>query len=355
MPKVSIIMPVYNTGNVLYKAVQSILDQTFSDFELLLIDDGSVDGSENVCDEFSNRDPRVKTFHKQNGGISDARNYGLKKAIGEFIAFADHDDIYLPELLEKSVFAITESGADAVKFRYQTDYVEQNVIWKLPKLSNKIILIDDLPSSSLKLISNNYLETVWSFLYKRSLLELNALFFETEFKHGHEDVQFNYRVLPFIKKLVILPDILYIHYVRGTLSTSAKFYEDVLSLIAQQIDWLNRYIQIVSIDIVQQKSLYTYCCAEYLVGYLSYGIRLGKSYQDLYIELKKLKMKILNSSIDFGLCKWSMRYAFIWFLFVNEYYMCLYVLFQVKIKYKQISSKFKIFISTQFRAHNRCL
>lgn len=82
------------------ETAQSILKQSFSDFELILVDDGSKDGSGKICDQLAAKDTRIKVIHKTNGGICSARNAGLKEAAGEYIAFCDNDDIYLPGLLE---------------------------------------------------------------------------------------------------------------------------------------------------------------------------------------------------------------------------------------------------------------
>ena len=92
MPKISIIVPVYNTEKYLHRCVDSILSQTFTDFELLLINDGSTDNSASVCDEYVRMDSRVRVFHKKNGGVSSARNLGLDYALGEWITFVDSDD-----------------------------------------------------------------------------------------------------------------------------------------------------------------------------------------------------------------------------------------------------------------------
>lgn len=92
MPKISVIVPVYNTEKYLHSCIDSIIAQTFTDFELLLIDDGSKDNSGKICDEYVARDPRIRVFHKENGGVSSARNLGLDNAKGEWISFVDADD-----------------------------------------------------------------------------------------------------------------------------------------------------------------------------------------------------------------------------------------------------------------------
>lgn len=95
--KISVIVPVYNAEKYLRRCVDSILAQTFTDFELLLVDDGSTDASGAICDEYASADARVRVFHKPNGGVSSARNLGLDNARGEWIAFADADDYLLPK------------------------------------------------------------------------------------------------------------------------------------------------------------------------------------------------------------------------------------------------------------------
>lgn len=91
-PKISVIVPVYNVEKYLSRCIDSILAQTFTDFELLLIDDGSKDKSGNICDEYAKKDSRIRVFHKENGGVSSARNLGLDNAEGEWILFVDADD-----------------------------------------------------------------------------------------------------------------------------------------------------------------------------------------------------------------------------------------------------------------------
>ena len=92
MPKLSIIVPVYKVEQYIHKCVDSILNQTFTDFELILVDDGSPDNCGEICDEYAQKDERVRVIHKENGGLSDARNFGLKKAKGKYISFIDSDD-----------------------------------------------------------------------------------------------------------------------------------------------------------------------------------------------------------------------------------------------------------------------
>ena len=111
-PKVSVIVPVYKVEKYLPECIESILAQTFPDFELLLVDDGSPDNSGAICDDYAARDPRIRVFHKENGGVSSARNLGLDNARGEWIAFVDSDDTVGEKYLEMLLDLLRKSNAD---------------------------------------------------------------------------------------------------------------------------------------------------------------------------------------------------------------------------------------------------
>lgn len=113
-PKISVIVPVYNTEKYLRRCIDSILAQTFTDFELLLINDGSRDSSGAICDEYAAKDSRVRVFHKENGGVSSARNVGLDNAKGEWISFVDSDDWVDHTFLELVILDATRHKADVV-------------------------------------------------------------------------------------------------------------------------------------------------------------------------------------------------------------------------------------------------
>lgn len=113
-PEISIIVPVYKAEKYLSKCINSILSQSFKDFELLLIDDGSPDNCPQICDEYSMNDPRVVTYHKENGGQSSARNLGLDHAKGHYIMFVDSDDLLAVDALKQLHNEITATNADVV-------------------------------------------------------------------------------------------------------------------------------------------------------------------------------------------------------------------------------------------------
>lgn len=122
MCEISIIIPIYNKKSYLEKAVMSVFRQTFNDFELLLIDDGSTDGSSELCDNLSKKDSRIKVFHTENHGVSAARNFGIKKATGRYISFIDADDNIDKTFLEKLYNVIQKNDAElAVSGYYEVN------------------------------------------------------------------------------------------------------------------------------------------------------------------------------------------------------------------------------------------
>ena len=112
MPKISIIVPVYKVEKYINRCIDSILTQTFTDFELILVDDGSPDNCPAVCDRYANQDNRVKVIHKKNGGVSSARNSALDIAQGEYITFCDGDDYYLEDWLLELYSAAQKNSTD---------------------------------------------------------------------------------------------------------------------------------------------------------------------------------------------------------------------------------------------------
>ena len=120
MVKFSIIVPVYNVEKYLEDCLDSILKQTYDDFEVIVVNDGSTDNSQKVIDNYAKRDNRIKAFKKKNGGVSDARNYGISKAKGEYFIFVDSDDTINDKLLEKLDKEIKKyDEIDLIKYQLQ--------------------------------------------------------------------------------------------------------------------------------------------------------------------------------------------------------------------------------------------
>ena len=229
MCKISVIMPVYNSKEYISTAVESVLNQSFTDFELLLIDDGSADGSEKLCDEFANKDSRVKVFHKENGGICSARNFGLNNSSGEYISFIDNDDIYQKNFLETAYMAITNESADFLKCGYEHQYCVDDIIKKtifyIPK-KNITLTKNNLAANYYCLKSKEILDPVWNGLYKKSFLYKYKIKFNESVKGGIDDQLFNIELLKHFTKAAIINASYYVWIQRNNHSTSMKFVEN---------------------------------------------------------------------------------------------------------------------------------
>jgi len=143
-PVISVIVPVYKAENYLHRCVDSILAQTFTDFEVLLVDDGSPDRSGEICDEYAQKDGRVRVFHKENGGVSSARNVGIDNALGKYTIHADPDDWVEPNMLEELYKKAQEEDADMVicDFYIHTKNKEIYISQKPSETSNNVLLDD---------------------------------------------------------------------------------------------------------------------------------------------------------------------------------------------------------------------
>lgn len=188
-PLISVIVPVYKVEKYLRRCVDSILAQTFTDFELLLVDDGSPDNSGKICDEYAALDPRVRVFHKPNGGVSSARNLGLDNARGEWIVFVDSDDWVGEEYLS-NLFGAVKGGTEIVIAYATIESFKGSVEEHYPQQS---VDLNDI----YKLFEQNDLEwhtSPWAKLFKRSLIDKLGLTFEENMSIG-EDLIFLFKYL----------------------------------------------------------------------------------------------------------------------------------------------------------------
>ena len=128
--KISVIVPVYNVEKYLEKCVESILNQSLKDIEIILVDDGSPDNCPQICDEYATKDSRVKVCHKQNGGLSSARNEGLKHVSGEYYMFVDSDDWLDSETCEVTYNYAKQNDADCLMFSYTKEFGNHSIINK---------------------------------------------------------------------------------------------------------------------------------------------------------------------------------------------------------------------------------
>lgn len=194
MPKISIIVPVYNAEKYLTSTLDSVLSQTFTDLEVLCVDDGSTDKSKQILKRYEKQDARLKVFRQKNGGGSAARNLGLRHASGEYVMFLDSDDLYEMDIINQAYGRAIETGADIVYYNFA------RFVGKPSKMAvvNKVVPTGELgyftKDTYADRFFNDFAIITWNKLIKRSVIVDNNLKFNTKLSHNH-DVDFSVRLM----------------------------------------------------------------------------------------------------------------------------------------------------------------
>ena len=221
MPEISVIVPVYNVEKYLEPCLNSILMQDFQDFEVLLVEDGSTDGSLAICQRLEAEEEKIKLLrHPQNRGLSAARNTGMEAASGKYICFVDSDDLLLSNALSLLHEAAEESGADvAYAGQYYTPVFAEGSPAKVVELipcvaedypQERCFFPEELAKRLEIWLNRRVLDTAWNKLYRRDFIEVNSLRFD-EGILAMEDVWFSFRVLCLARSIVMLPDMFYLY------------------------------------------------------------------------------------------------------------------------------------------------
>lgn len=214
---ISIVVPIYNVEQYLQKCVDSLINQTYKNLEIILVDDGSPDNCPKICDEYANHDSRIKVIHKENGGLSDARNAGMNIATGEYISFIDSDDWIKPKMIEDMYNRMIEDNSDLVS---------SGVIWvdeygaeiRTATVSENCVL--NTEQAMAELINDEKLKQhVWNKLYKADLIK-NIPFDKGKY---HEDVFWSYKVIGGAKRVSIEKNSYYFYVQRSESIMGEKY------------------------------------------------------------------------------------------------------------------------------------
>lgn len=216
-PKISVIVPVYNVEKYLSKCIESILAQTFTDFELLLVDDGSTDGSGEICDEYAGKDVRVKVFHTENRGVSAARNLGIREASADWICFVDSDDwveeTYLSDLYCEG-FSLNESIVCQRVYIEHESCPEKNMV---SFIESDVVL--HTPFSGEQILRYEVLDELFVFakIFNKKLIEKEKIKFREDISIS-EDVTFLRTYLQYVKEIRLCSSFSY-HYMKRDIVT----------------------------------------------------------------------------------------------------------------------------------------
>lgn len=186
MTKISIIVPVYNVEKYIEQCFKSILKQTFDDYEVIVVNDGSPDNSQEIIDKYVEKDKRFKSFKKKNGGLSSARNYGVKKAKGEYLVFVDSDDDIHKDLLKKINEEIERNKVDVIK--YGIKIIDKEPRTEISELFHNITGEEAFP----KLIKESLFVTAWSYAYNRKY------WLDNKFEYAEGRIHEDYGLTPYV-------------------------------------------------------------------------------------------------------------------------------------------------------------
>jgi glycosyltransferase involved in cell wall biosynthesis len=271
MTKVSIIVPIYNGEDYIEKCLDSLISQTLNDIEIIVVNDGSTDKSQLIINEYLNKDDRIKSYTKPNGGLGDARNFGISKANGEYIGFVDSDDYVAPFMYEKLYNEAIKSSSDVV---------ESNFVWVYP---NKERLDNASYFKNNKDLFLNIRVIVTNKIFSKSLIDKYNINFPVALLY--EDILFTYKVLAHTNNISFIEDITY-YYVQRPSSLS-NFQTSRVSDIFKIFEKLIEYYKLKEVY-DQNASRIEYLFVRYLMG--SSLLRIIK------IKDHKLRNKILKDN-----------------------------------------------------------
>ena len=237
MPEISVIVPVYKAEAFLKKSADSVLTQTFTDLELLLVEDGSPDGSGVLCDQIAAADPRVRVFHKANGGVSSARNLGMEEALGTYIAFADADDWLTPDALERMHGALTAADADSAGGAHYLAYVDGSTQIEPGALPAGVYGPEDIRTGIVDRLLGERLGKpgevlngfIWRFLFSRSIIRDHDIRFDGAYL---EDELFLLEYFCHARKLAMVDEPIY-YYLQNPVSVTRRYLPDYMDTFAR--------------------------------------------------------------------------------------------------------------------------
>ena len=313
MSKISVIVPVYNSQQYLCRCIDSILAQTFYDFELLLIDDGSTDSSGVICDEYAKKDSRISVFHKINEGVSVARNLGLDNAKGEYITFIDSDDWVEPIFFDH---INKYSDVDYIITSYYK-HSHFNSFVKECFAEDYISCIDSLFFAEEKMILGFF--TPWAKFFKRTIIHNNNLKFNSKISSG-EDTLFIYQYLLCINSVYMSNVACYNWTEFNGLSKKNLLFDEIIFTIDLTIESLKKIESKYNCILLKPQ----YNGILYLISRINMS---AYSIKSLYNGLKKLSMEKWMKSLvrDKTIIIKGKRRKLVDFLFVHQLYILLVI------------------------------
>lgn len=237
---ISIIIPVYNSALYLADMLDSVLNQSYKDYEIILVNDGSKDSSGSICSDYAQRFSCIKYFDRQNQGVSATRNFGLDQAIGDFVWFMDSDDFLAEDALMTAVSLQERYNADVIIggmdfcFSSPSNVVNKSIQREL------VFSIEDFHIYYDELFSKNYLSSLWNKMLRRSVIVENGIRM-LEKLQMYEDYIFDMDVLLKCNSVVAVPTVFYKYQIRGTQSLSHRYKAGVADMLKLFVSRIKQY------------------------------------------------------------------------------------------------------------------
>lgn len=286
---ISVIVPVYNVEKYIKRCIESIINQSYKELEIILVDDGSTDASGRICDEFLNLDQRIKVIHKKNGGLSDARNCGIEAATGGYIAFIDSDDYIEPTMFETLIRNLVEFDADISACGY--DMIYTGSVKNISEGSS-IIRYSTADAFKVLLHKNNMGIIAWNKLYKKKLLQVIRFPINKHF----EDINTTYKIISKANFIVYDPKPLY-HYIQRNSSINGQnfknsIFNEKIYDMEQAADELLEYV--INRQKLAIKEVSIGCC-DYYMRIINHEIEFNIKNDTLREKAKRIvRNNILN-------------------------------------------------------------
>lgn len=231
-PKITIVMPAYGVEKYISAAIESVLSQDFQDWELLVVLDGSKDRSGDIARKYAGKDSRIFALNKENGGLSDARNYGLDRAKGEYVHFFDSDDLIEPDFYSRMYSAIASNDKDLVICGYVVDSVSGD---RISHTEHQLFdCPDPVPAKYDLKVVGEYVNYAWNKLFLTAFLRKNGLFFQKGLV-GYEDAEFMSRYMLYRPRVMFVQYVGYHYYSRQRVTLSRLFDENVVKRTADSL------------------------------------------------------------------------------------------------------------------------
>lgn len=280
MPLISIIVPVYNVEQYLRRCIDSLINQTLKEIEIILVDDGSTDSSGSICDEYEIKDNRIRVIHKNNRGLSHSRNIGIDIAKGKYILFVDSDDFIHPQMIEILYNTIIDNDADITICDFDRVYENTNVEFEKYENIQDINIYNNIEALN-ELYSKNVVKFViaWNKLYKRELFE------NLRYKEGkiHEDEFIIHELLYRSNKVIHIHLSLYFYLQRQDSIMNSKFS-------VRRLDGLDAYRErITFFKYRNEKELFEKAIFRYSKEFFIYYYKLKYEVNNSKKYLKKIK------------------------------------------------------------------